>query len=221
MGAVGDLVGGAIGGIASGIGNIFGDITGTNKQVDASKDAAKLQAEVGLKGIEEQKRQFEAIQALLKPYVGAGTGALSGVTNLSGAGGAEAERAAIQAVQNSPEYLEAIRSGENALLQNASATGGLRGGNIQSALAQFRPQVLSAAINDRYGRLSNLAGLGLGAATQTGVFGNAATNNITNLQQQIGNVRAGGILAEGSRDALNFNNLLQGIGAGARIFGAF
>ncbi len=128
----------AIGGIASGY-----------FQSEAQKDASKVQAGAAQAGIEEQRRQFDAMQGLLDPFVQAGQGALQQQQALAGTLGAEAQQQAIQGIETSPQFQAMTQAGENAMLSSASATGGLRGGNIQGALAQFRPQVMSDLINQR------------------------------------------------------------------------
>lgn len=191
------------------IGSAAVGVYSANKQGKAAQAAAGAQVEAADRGIEEQRRQFDAIQELLKPYVGAGTGALGQQQVLAGLQGPDAQRAAIEAISNSPELQALMKSGETGILQNASATGGLRGGNTQAALAQFRPALLSAAINDQYGRLGGLASMGLGAATQTGQFGQASTNNVTTLLGQQGAALAGGQLAKGQQYA-NYANAING-----------
>jgi hypothetical protein len=192
---------------------LVGGVYSSKKQGEAAKDAAGQQSQSAELGIAEQRRQFDAIQELLKPYVTAGTGALGQQQNLAGTNGADAQRAAIDAISRSPELAALTRQGEDAILQNASATGGLRGGNVQGALGQFRPAMLSAAINDQYSRLGGLASMGLGAATNTGQFGQASTNNVTQLLQQQGSALAGGILGQGRAQAGYANAITGAIGA--------
>ena len=55
-------------------------------QSSAAKSAAKTQAGAAEAGIEEQRRQFDAIQELLKPYVQAGQGAITGFQPFQQAG---------------------------------------------------------------------------------------------------------------------------------------
>ena len=106
----------------------------------------------------------------------------------------------------SPGFQETARQGEEAMLARASVTGGLRGGNIQAALAQFRPQLLQSAIEQTYGRLGGLAGTGLNitsglvgggqaAAGGVGSAGQAMAGNVGNLLAQQGAAQAGGVLA--------------------------
>ena len=168
---------------------------------DAQRDAAQA-------GIGEQGRQFDSIQKMLAPYRDAGAQALGGQQALAGLNGGPAQQQAINALMQSPAFTSAQQLGETGILQNASATGGLRGGNTQGALAQFRPALLAASINDQYARLGGLSSMGLGAAGQTGQFAQSATNNITNLLQQQGAATAGGALAQGRA----INGAIGGLG---------
>ena len=137
-------------------------LVGSSMQADAASEAAGIQAGAAGAGITEQRRQFDALQALLKPYTEAGLPALEQQQAFLGLRGPEAERAAIERISGGERFQELTRQGEEALLQRASATGGLRGGNIQGALAQFRPQVLNSLIEEQYGRLGGMTTLGSG-----------------------------------------------------------
>lgn len=188
---------------------LVGGLYSANKQSKAAKSAANTQAASAQAGIDEQRRQFDAIQALLQPYVQAGTGALGAQQNLIGLGGATAQEDAINAIQASPEFQALTQQGENAILANASATGGLRGGNTQAALAQFRPQVLSNLINQQYSRLGGLVSLGQNAAVGVGNAGMATGGNVADLLQQQGAARAGGAIA-GGQAAGGYANAITG-----------
>lgn len=166
-------------------------------QKESAKDAARAQERSAQQGINEQQRQFEAIQELLAPYVEAGAGAVSAQGNLIGLGGADAQRSAIQALQDSPEFKYLVQSGEEAILQNAAATGGLRGGNVQASLARYRPQVLGQLIEQQFGRLGQISSLGQASAAGEAAAGQNASNAITSLLTQQGQARAGAELARG------------------------
>lgn len=189
------------------------NIISGSMQADAASEAAGIQAGATQAGIDEQRRQFDAIRQLLSPYVNAGTGALGQQQALVGLGGPEAERAALERIQNSPSFLAAIQQGENAMLQNASATGGLRGGNLQGAMAQFRPALLSQAINDQYGKFAGLTSLGQNAAAGVGNAGMQTGSNVANLLGQQGQAQAGGALGEARGVASIFSSIPQGLGA--------
>jgi len=202
--------------VGAGVGLVSGYL-GNKSQSDAAKDAAGAQGDANRLAIEEQRRQFDAVQKLLAPYVSAGTGALGGQQALIGLSGADAQRQAIAALEGSPEFAAITQQGENAILSNASATGGLRGGNVQAALAQFRPRVLSALINQQYGRLGGLSSLGQNAAAGVGNAGLATGNNIAGILQGTGAANAGAALIGGAGAANNWANFGRAVGQiGAR-----
>lgn len=200
---------------------LVGGVMSSNAQKKAGQQAANAQTDAAQAGVAEQQRQFDAIQELLKPYVTTGQNALTAQQNLTGLGGADAQAKAIQALQQSPQFTSMLAQGENSILQNASATGGLRGGNTQAALAQFSPALLAATINDQYARLGGLSSMGLGAATQTGNFGQASTNNITALLGQQGAAQAGAALNAGRANAGLINSVTGAFGTALGGFGGF
>lgn len=190
------------------------------KSGDAAKDAADAQSEASEAGIAEQKRQFDKMTELLSPYVKAGTGALSGQQNILGLNGAQAQQQAIAGIENSPYFQSTFKQGENAILQNASATGGLRGGNTQGALAQFRPALLNSLVQQQYQNLGGITSIGQNSAAQTGNAGMQSANSIGNLLSQSGSAQAGGII--GAQNAQNqmIGNLVS-LGGAAIGSGAF
>lgn len=184
-------------------------IYGANKASSASKSAAQTQAQAQGQAIDEQRRQFDAIRELLKPYVeagkpdltqpyiGAGPGALQAMQGLAGLRGAGEQQAAINQIKQGAQYQELARQGEEAILQNAAATGGLRGGNVQAALAQFRPALLNQLIESQYGKLAGLTSLG-----------STSAENLLRL----GQASAAGTAAAGQQSAQNIGNLMVGQG---------
>lgn len=167
----------------------------------AGQAAAGVQAGAADRGVEEVRRQFDAIQELMKPYVDAGGKGLNGMMDLIGLNGPEAQQAAYAGVEGSPEFAELTRQGEEAILANASATGGLRGGNTQGALAQFRPALLSQLIGERFSRLGGITQMGQAAAAGQASAGQATGQQVSDLYQQQGAAIAGGLLAGGNAQA--------------------
>lgn len=231
--------------IGDAIGSVFGGITGASQQADAASAAAATQAAASSAGIAEQGRQFDAMVKLMEPYVTAGVGALPGLQPyadvgapalnqqraLAGLDGPEAQRAALAMIEQSPEMQAYTQQGENALLQNASATGGLRGGNLQGSLAQFRPQLLAELVNQQYGRLGgltalgqqttqNITGLGQASAAGQASAGMGSAANIANLLQNQGAALAGGQMAQGGVVGNTFGTLLGAV-TGAKKAGMF
>ena len=109
-------------------------------------------------------------------------------------GGAQAQRQAIAGIESSPLFQSLLQQGEQGILQNASATGGLRGGNVQGALAQFRPAMLNQQIQQQLANFSGLASLGQNAAAGTGNAGIQTGANVSSLLQDTGQARAYGAL---------------------------
>jgi hypothetical protein len=223
-------------------GSLLAGAYGAHEQKSAAKDAAETQAEAAQLGvssqerqtqlaIDEQKRQFDALQKVLAPYVNAGTGAIGSYQNLLGLGGAGQQQQAIAQLQQSPQFSQMIQQGENAILQNASATGGLRGGNTQAALAQFRPQLLNQLIQQQLGNYGGLAQLGQASAAGQASAGMQTGANIGNLYsqlgvgqanaaQQVGAAQAGRAIAAGKANASILPNALGylGLGKGLGLF---
>lgn len=192
-------------------------------QGDAASSAAGSQSDASAAGIAEQRRQFDAVRELLKPYTEAGLKALTGQQDLIGLNGTGPQQTAITGLQASPAFTSATKLGEDAILANASATGGLRGGNTQAALAQFRPQLLAQLIREQFGNLGGLTSIGQNAAAGVGNAGMATGNNVAQLLQQQGAAQAGGALANGRANAQQFGAIGSGIGlfAGSGGFNNF
>lgn len=197
--------------IAGGAG-IIGSYLGAKEQSKASDRASAAQVQSAQMGIDEQRRQFDALQQLMSPFVNVGYSALTGQQDLMGLNGNQAQQNAINGIQNSAEFQTYLNQGENALRQNASATGGLRGGNTQAALAQFSPQLLSQMITQRYSNLGGLTALGQNAAAGVGNAGMQTAGNIGNLLQQSGAAQAGNYLQQGKLTAGMYGDIADSIG---------
>ena len=216
---------------------VGGGLIGSSMTASATKSASETQAGAAQAGIDEQRRQNEAVQQLLAPYVQAGSGALGAYAPYQQAGagalptlqqyaqagapaleqqqaliglrGPEAQRQAIAGISGGEQFKALTEQGEGALLSGASATGGLRGGNIQGALAEFRPRLLNELINQQYGRLGGLAATGGNVAGSLASSGLSATGELA----RIGQASAAGVGTAGSQTGANIANLLGNQGA--------
>jgi hypothetical protein len=206
---------------------VVGGVAGSMIAADAAGDAADQQSASAQAGIDQQNQKFAAVQKLLLPYVQAGTGvegvggSLKAQQDLLGLNGNEAQQVSINGIKNSSQFTELAKQGEAGILQNASATGGLRGGNTQAALAQFRPAMLQQLINDQYAKLGGITSIGQNAAAGVGNAGMQTGNQITSLLQQQGAAAAGASLATGQAYSNAFGSIANGVGmvAGAGGFG--
>ena len=203
------------------IGDVFGGITGASQAADSAEAAGRTQTAASQAGIAEQQRQFDKLVELMAPYVTAGQGALGGQQALVGLQGQEAQQQAIQGFEQSPLFQSLVQQGESGILQNASATGGLRGGNVQAALSQFRPQILNSLIEQQYGRLGGLSSMGQASAAGQATAGQQLGQNVSGLLGQQGAATAGAQLAQGGVAGSTFGTLAQLGGAlyGAGAFG--
>jgi hypothetical protein len=175
--------------------------------------------------VEEQRKQYAEFQKLLAPYIQSGTQALTGFGAYQAAGlgavptlerfaatgvvaleeqqaiagllGPERQRQAIAKIEQGGGYQAQVQAGEKAILQQASATGGLRGGNIQLALGQYRPALLQQAIENQYARLGGLTELGGQTAQNLATSGQGATEFLT----RSGQAAAAGQAAGGASSA--------------------
>ena len=202
--------------------DVLGDPFGSYHQAAEAKGAANTQAAKIGEGIEAQKAASELARQDLQPFVQQGLDAYSGLQPFIQGGqdaygqqraaigldGPEAQQAYIDQLEQSPYMQAMMQQGENALLQNASATGGLRGGNTQEALMRMRPEMMQAYMDQQYGRLGGLAGVGL----QTG-----------QNMYQMGQSSAAGQAAQGIQSAGNVANMLGqqgGVLASGQVAGA-
>lgn len=174
---------------------------------EAQADAAADVRAGGEAGIAEQRRQFDALAEMLAPYREGGAEALNAQRALLGLAGPEEQQAAIAALEESPMFTAGIQQGEEAILQNAAATGGLRGGNVQRALAQFRPQVLADVIQRQFSNLGGITQLGQSSAAMTGTAGMQAGTNISNIYGDIAANQAASRLGRAETAGSTLGNL--------------
>ena len=230
------------------LGDVVGGITGAKQAGEAAERAGQVQAGAAEAGIEEQRRQFDKLVELMSTYVAVGQPGIEGLRPFQEAGarafeqqqaltgllGPQAQQQAVTQLAQSQEFRGLVQQGEESLLQRASATGGLRGGNVQAALAQFRPQMLQQQIETQLGRLGGIAGTGLGVSERLASIGQAAAAGqaaagmgsagaIGDLLGQAGAARAGGIIGRGGVAGQTFGDILSiaGVALGGKKAGLF
>lgn len=200
-------------GITAAIGGAYS----ANQQKKGAKAAATAQTASDQQAIAEQQRQFDALQKLMAPYVQAGTGAMGAQQNLLGLNGNQNQQAAYDQIQNSAGFKAQLQQGQNAMLQSASATGGLRGGNTQAAMAQFAPAMLNQAIAAQYQNLSGLTSLGQNSAAMQGNAGMQSANAIGNLYQSQGANAAGYQLARANANIGAMSGFTNALGQSQQL----
>ena len=164
----------------------------------------------------KNRKSLEEIQKMFQPYMQAGTQALGGQQDILGLNGNTAQQNSLNSIQSSPIFQGLMQQGEDSILQNASATGGLRGGNAQKALGQFSPNLLNTLLQQKLQGLQGLTGLGLNA---TGANANAVQNFggiDADLLVGQGRLNAGGAVTQANNQSGALNSIGQGVG---NIFG--
>lgn len=101
----------------------------------------------------------------------------------------------LDAIQQNPMYQMMTQGGEEAVLRNASATGGLRGGGSISDVASFQNQ----AMQNTMGGIQGLAGIGTNE------------NQIANLMTGIGNTQAQGIMGSAQAQMQGNQNMMNNL----------
>ena len=109
----------------------------------------------------------------------------------------DAQRAAISKIENGAQFGQLVKQGEYGLLANASATGGLRGGDTAAAMAQFRPAMLQSLIQQQLANYGGLAANGQNAAAMTGTAAQNAGAQVNAALGDKGAAQAGASLASG------------------------
>jgi hypothetical protein len=189
--------------IALGVGALGSAAIGAS----AASKAGKAQVAAADAGAAEQRAAREEMRRLLQPYVAAGGPALEAQMGALGLSGTEAQQAYVAEQEQSPIFQALARQQEEAILQNASATGGLRGGNVQGALAQFRPALLNQFLTQQYDRLGGMTALGQQSAAGVGTAGMQSATSIAGLLGEAGAARAGSALGVGKAISGPFNLL--------------
>lgn len=202
MGFVGDILG-------------FGKSPG-EEAAEASIAGAQITAGAQREGLEYLKER----EALPRQFSEEALRGLGGLYDLPGGIGSQQEL--IDRAIQSPLYQSLMggrEAGEESILRSASATGGLRSGNVQEALYDYNTQLQNKALLESYNQqlqgLTGLAGLPSYApqiAQQTGAIGQT-------LGQ--GQIAAGQAIQTGSQQQAGNIMGLAGLGIGAYGAGMF
>jgi len=183
----------------------------------ASKDAKKGR-KAAAKGEEtareESQRQFDLTREDFAPFQEAGVAALGQQQALIGLSGVEAQQEALTALEVSPGQQFLRDRAQKNLVRNASAIGGLGGGNVRGALVQQGVGFAQQDIQNQFGRLGQIAGQGQAATTSQAQIGGNISQNIANQAIASGQNRATGI-AQQSQIQQNT------IGGLSNLFGQF
>lgn len=189
------------------MGGFIRGITGADKAARSARRGAAMSADAQREALEYLKER-EAIPQEFRE------GALQNIGALYGLGDID-PTAAMQTITSSPMYqnvMQQQQAGEEAILRNAAATGGLRSGNVQDALARYSGDLQGQAFTQSLAGLQGLANLPSNA------------NQIAGTMSGIGETLAQGRIASGQAKAagqMGFLTGLMNMGASAAGAGAF
>jgi hypothetical protein len=124
---------------------------------------------------------------------------------------AQMQQSAIDQLKTNPLYTSMVNTGDQAVLANASATGGLRSGNTSYNLANLNSQSLAQVYQQMLGNYGSLSGLGANAAAGLGGMGQNFANSGSSILGNIGSAQAGGILGSSGALAGGINGGLSSI----------
>lgn len=173
-------------------------MTGFLRKTFGGKDAAEATKKAAQTSVDFQQQALDYLkerEAPLQFYQEQGLGGIASLLGLPqyGAEGDQGGTNILETLQQSPLYqgiMSGQQAGEEAILRNASATGGLRSGNVQSNLADFASQLqnqaLTTAYQDRVNQLQGLSGLQSYApsiASGTAGIGSTLASGITGAAQ--------------------------------------
>ena len=179
---------GLVGGAAI---SLVGGAMGSN----ASDKAAKQQQAGVQAGIDSEERMFDKSLELQQPYRELGYSGIEGMASMSD----PTQRAAMkQGYYDSDEYAQESKQVEQQQLRNAAATGGVRGGANQLAMAEIAPALGNQYLANQENRYINQANIGQGAVAQGSNQASDMGGAVSSLQQQSAQAGAANSLAQGN-----------------------
>jgi len=144
---------------------------------------AKIQSTLGSTKSGMAQAYNQGVGAL-NPFAKTGQSADALVSSLLGGQGMAAQQQAMQQFQESPATAFLREQGEAAVLRNAAATGGLRGGNVMKELNRFGTGLANQSFNERIAQLQQQAASGLNAASNIGQLRGQQAGQIGQLGSQ-------------------------------------
>lgn len=198
-----------------GLSSVISSFTGSGG-ARAAGQAGQIQSDALLGSIPAIQESISSAQAGLQPFQNAGTQALTQQQALLGLSGTEAQDAARATETAGQKFLR--ERGERAIVRNASATGGLGGGNVKTALQEQGIGLAAQNENTQFNRLAGLSGRGQQAAGDVGNLAVGGAQAIGGIQSQAAQAQAGGILGAEQARASGVNNLINtGVGVGTAL----
>lgn len=188
-------------------------LLGARNAKKQAKNSANQSRQASGESIAAQREALAYTQEKEQALLAARDMGLGGLMDLYDPNNPQGQQDMINRAQSSPLYNQIMGNrqfGEDAIMRNASATGGLRSGNVNYNLNDYNTRLSNDALLQSYNQeLSGLQGL---SRTSTN------TNAIANQMAGIGNTRAQGTVAAGQAQQQGnqnaFNNVMGGVNLG-------
>jgi hypothetical protein len=155
------------------------DPLGLMHETKATREGRAYQEMMGERALGLQEDWFDYIKSQYAPYSEVAEKALGQQMGLAGLGEPGAREAMLAEIETDPFYQAKIRAGEEGVMRQAAATGGLRSGDTSSNLAQINQMLLGREIEDRYQKLAGLSGQGFMGQQAESQYGTGALGDIT------------------------------------------
>jgi hypothetical protein len=191
---------------AVGAGTAIAGIAGSAMSASAAGDAADAQQQAAQSNLQFAQQQFNTMQGQIQPYLGAGNNGIAGYENLIGINGNQAQGTAINEIKQGPQYQGLMQTGNENILANASATGGLRGSNTSNTLANTSINTLNGLITQRLQGYGQLMDTGRQSIAASQAASTALTNGVTGANNQSAD-------AQGMFDTSLANSYNSGLGS--------
>lgn len=170
-----------------------GTYLAADKQSSAANKSSAAMSAAEREAIQSQERMFDKSLELQAPYREAGYNAISGLQGLLD----PAQRAdMLSQYYAGPEYAMMSKQVEEQQLRNMAATGNLRGGVGQNALAGIAPSLGIDYLSGRQNTLTGLANMGMGAASQGAQGAQYLGTQIAQGQRNLGDIYAQNQIAQ-------------------------
>lgn len=174
---------------AVGAAAVVGGVASSAMSASAAGDAADAQQQSAQNSLQFSEQQYSDQQKNIAPYLAAGQQGVSGYGDLLGSNGVDAQNAAIGDIKNGAQFQGLMQTGNQNILANASATGGLRGSNTSNTLANTSISTLNGLITQRLAGYGQLMSNGLNAISGQQAANNAAQIGVTNANNQSANAQ--------------------------------
>lgn len=161
----------------------------------------------GALGILESSGDMSALQSFVSP----GQQANQQQAALSGALGQQAQQQAFQQFTESPGQAYLRERGEQAVLRNAAATGGLGGGRVLQELQRQGMGMAAQDLDAQFNRLGQVSSAGLQAAGQRDAAQQQAAMEAARMTYGTGEALAGGRTRAGEQIAGNIGQTSAGL----------